>query len=139
MSPGKKPEMRLPPNRAALEEKMRDLEKAGEWAKTPAAADAENAGIKPAESMQVDSSTEIVVVDTPITLGTPLRALRRKEKAEEVKFLLRLPADQNERLERLVDQIPRASKTRLIMLALEEFMSRVERVIEKSVEAKVAR
>lgn len=138
MSPGKKPEMRLPPNRASVEDKMRDLERAGEWAQVPAAADAANAGIQPPESLQVASEEGRVGEDTPIEIGTPLRGLRSKREKKKVNQLIELDAELNARLENLLDHIPRSSKRRLIMMAIEEYVTRVERVIAKSNERKAA-
>lgn len=138
MSPGKKPEMRLPPNRASVEDKMRDLERAGEWARVPAAADAANAGLRPSESLQVESEEDRGGEDASVELGTPLRALKQKREKKDVTHLLKLPAEINDRLENLLDHIPRSSKQRLIMLAIEEYLTRIERVIAKSNDRKTA-
>lgn len=136
MSPGKKPEMRLPPNRASVEDKMRDLERAGEWAKVPAAADAVNAGLEPTESRQVESEGAGEGEGAPVELGTPIRALKQKREKKEVGHVVKLSAELNARVENLLDHIPRSSKQRLIILAIEEYVTRVERVIEKSANRK---
>jgi hypothetical protein len=128
--------MRLPPNRASVEEKLKDLERAGEWAQVPAASDAANAGLKPSESPQVASEEGREGEDATVELGTPLKALKTKREKKDVSHLLKLPADINARLENLLDHIPRSSKQRLIMLAIEEYLVRVERVIEKSANRK---
>lgn len=132
MSPGKKPEMRLPPSRVSTEDKMRGLEKAGEWAQKPAVADAANAGLSPSESTQAPSNDGGEGESATPELGTPLKALTQKRQNKEVTHLLRLPAEINSRLENLLDHIPRSSKQRLIMLAIEDYLVKVERVIEKS-------
>lgn len=131
MSPGKKPEMRLPPNRPTAEDRMRDLERAGEWAQEPAVADAANAGLAPPESLQVASEEGREGEDAPVELGTPLRALRSKREKKKVNAMLELSAELNARLENLLDHIPRSSKRRLLMTAVEEYVTKVERVIEK--------
>lgn len=130
MSPGKKPEMRLPPNRS-IDSKLADLEKVGEWARAPAVSDAINAGVNPTESPQAASEEGGEGEDATVELGTPLRTLKQKREKKEVKHLLKLSAEINARLENLLDHIPRSSKQRLIMLAIEEYLTRVERVIEK--------
>lgn len=138
MSPGKKPEMRLPPNRASVEDKLKDLERAGEWAQVPAAADAANAGLKPTESLQAASEEGGEGEDAPVELGTPLRALKQKREKKGVGHVVNLSAELNARLENLLDHIPRSSKQRLIILAIEEYVTKVERAITKSNERKAA-
>lgn len=131
MSPGKKPEMRLPPNRQSVDDKLADLEKVGQWAQAPAVADAINAGLAPTESLQDASERAGEGEDAIPELGVPLRALKQKREKKEVGHVVKLSAELNARVENLIDHIPRSSKQRLIILAIEEYVTRVERAIEK--------
>jgi len=118
--------MRTPPRIAnrtqSVEDKQTALEKASDWATQPAVQDAKSAGVI-VEPEKVDDA------DADLELGLAIGLKKPKREKKAVTHLLKIPEDLNERLESVLDKIPRTSKQKFIMAALEEMVSGIERRI----------
>lgn len=131
MSPGKKPELRKPPRLAQeeVDSRLSALEKAGEWATKPAVEDAAAAGLSAPQEEAPAVQGELV----PATLTLrDLRIKTEKVEAKDVKHLVRINAELNGRIEWVLNNAPRLSKQKLIIHAIELYVTSVERAFERA-------
>lgn len=108
------------------EERLGDLERAGEWASRPVLEDMAATGL--ASNAATEDSP---AVEGEVSLGVRFGKVAKHDK-KPVKHLLRLDAELNYRIESVMDHIPRLSKHRLIILAVEDYVAKIERAITKA-------
>jgi hypothetical protein len=111
-----KPAFSKPMSRNSANAKLREIELAGAWAQETVVRDAANVGLIPPES------PPSALIPENHTLASPAPV----KPVKAITYLLNISAETNARLEAVIDRTPRASKRKLLMLAVEEYLTRVE-------------
>lgn len=132
MSSGKKPEMKPPPSRVSVDDRLKALDSVATFAQAAARDDAVNAGLNMAESTPVASEPVEEGEGADIAIGVTLRGGKKREKAKAVKALIPLSAELNNRIENALDHVPRLKKQGLILAAIEHYLTKIEKAIETS-------